>query len=219
MAPAERVDTEVADGAEAGVDGISPRRRLLSAAVSCILERGYYRASSNEIARRAGVSWGVIQYHYGSREELLLAVFEDACQQLLDHSRRGIIRGTTIREQLASYFDYLLEFYGRPEYMAYVEISQNLARDPSTSGKTLAALRQLRDEFARQGVVIPAITEPQRLLAFEAMQGMILSHQLRTNDALTRALDSQSNFERRAQALITALANYMENETAARPAE
>ena len=31
--------------------------------IACILEEGFYRASSNKIARRAGVTWGVIQYH------------------------------------------------------------------------------------------------------------------------------------------------------------
>ena len=52
------------------------RHALLNAAIASILERGYYRASSNEIARRADVTWGAIQYHFGTRVELLLAVLE-----------------------------------------------------------------------------------------------------------------------------------------------
>src|SRR5207302_2244907 len=109
------------------------RQRLLDAAVVCILDKGYYRASSNEIARRAGVSWGVIQYHFRTRERLMLAVFEDACQKLIDHSRNTEITGSTVHEQLLSYFDYLMGYYGLPEYLAHVEISLNLVRDPDTS--------------------------------------------------------------------------------------
>ncbi len=39
------------------------RDRVIAAAITCILERGYYRASTNEIARTAGVTWGVIIDH------------------------------------------------------------------------------------------------------------------------------------------------------------
>ncbi|MEY2458244.1 MAG: hypothetical protein QOG30_74, partial [Acidimicrobiaceae bacterium] len=43
------------------------RRAVIDAAVASILERGFYRASSNEITRRAGVTWGVIQHYFGTR--------------------------------------------------------------------------------------------------------------------------------------------------------
>ena len=59
--------------AKSAVD-LATRERVIAAAVDSILERGFYRASSNEIARRAGVTWGVIQHHFGTREALMLAV-------------------------------------------------------------------------------------------------------------------------------------------------
>ena len=58
-------------------DSIS-RQRVIDAAIACILDQGFYRASSNAIAERAGVTWGVIQYHFGTREALMLAVLERA---------------------------------------------------------------------------------------------------------------------------------------------
>ena len=54
----------------------STRGRVVDAAIECILDEGFYRASSNKIAKRAGVTWGVIQYHFGTREALMLAVHE-----------------------------------------------------------------------------------------------------------------------------------------------
>ena len=54
----------------------SPHQRILEAALDCILERGFYRASSNEIARRSGMTWGAIQYYFGTRERLMLAALE-----------------------------------------------------------------------------------------------------------------------------------------------
>src|SRR5439155_20083847 len=58
------------------------RQRVLDAAVQCILEQGLYRASSNAIAEQAGLSWGVIQYYFGSREALMLAVLEEGVMRL-----------------------------------------------------------------------------------------------------------------------------------------
>ena len=74
MAAPENV---AAKGRTRRTDGEQTWRRVLDAAEECILELGYYQASSNEIARRAGVTWGVIQHQFGTREGLLLAVLND----------------------------------------------------------------------------------------------------------------------------------------------
>ena len=58
------------------------RTRVLESAVACIDELGIARASSNEIARRAGMTWGAIQHHFGSREDLLLSVIESNFAEL-----------------------------------------------------------------------------------------------------------------------------------------
>ncbi|MCU1453644.1 MAG: regulatory protein TetR, partial [Acidimicrobiales bacterium] len=64
-----------------GKNDQATRQVMIDAAVASILERGFYRASSNEIARRAGVTWGVIQHHFGTRESLMLAVLEDGMER------------------------------------------------------------------------------------------------------------------------------------------
>jgi AcrR family transcriptional regulator len=213
MATARKAPAPRADRTDANGDGGQSRQRLLAAAVACILEKGYYRASSNEIARRAGVTWGVIQYHFGTRERLMLAVFKDASQRLIDHSRAAVITGETLREQLSSYFDHLMAFYGRPEYLAYLEINLNLARDPDTSAETMAGLRELRDEFMRYWVEVPALPARHRSLVFESLRGLILSHHVRNDDSLTAAVDGREEFEARARELIEALAGYVEGLT------
>jgi AcrR family transcriptional regulator len=185
------------------------RQRMLAAAVDCILEKGYYRASSNEIARRAGVSWGVIQYHFRTRERLMLAVFEDTCQKLIDLSRNTTIVGETVHEQLLSYFDYLMEFYGRPEYLAHMEISLNLARDPDTSAETMEGFRRIGRELTEHRVDAPAVAPRYRVLVFESLRGLILSHMLRFDGSLTVYVDDQAEFDQRARLLIEGLATFV----------
>ena len=195
--------------AEANGDAGASRQRLLDAAVACILEQGYYRASSNEVARRAGVTWGVIQYHFGTRERLMLEVFKDACERLVDHSRNAVITGDTLRERLGSYFDHLMGFYGRPEYLAYLEINLNLARDPDTSEETMAALRQVGEDFMQYWVDVPGLPRRYRHLVFESLRGLILSHHLRGDPTLSPNVDDQRAFEDRASALLDALAGHV----------
>src|SRR3954453_5722331 len=96
----------------------STRTRVIEAAVACILEEGFYRASSNKIARRAGVTWGVIQYHFGTREQLLVAVNEHGAAEFDAVFANAEIEGDTITERLESLADVIWGYYRRPQFLA-----------------------------------------------------------------------------------------------------
>lgn len=121
--------------------------------MTCILERGFYRASSNEIARRAGVTWGVIQHHFGTREELLLAVLRQDFDRFIERLGRAEIEGETTAERLGSLAELVWSYYGRPEYVATMQIQLNLSRDPQCVQATIESMNELqerlRDEWAR----------------------------------------------------------------------
>ncbi len=53
----------------------------------CILDEGFEAASARHIAERAGVTWGVIQYHFGDREALMMAVVDEGYAHLLEALR------------------------------------------------------------------------------------------------------------------------------------
>jgi AcrR family transcriptional regulator len=121
------------------------KRQMIDAAVACILDRGFYRASSNEIARRAGVTWGVIQYHFGTREALMLAVLEDGASRFAELVETAQIEGDTAVERLEQLLDILVAHYGTPEYLAYMQILLNMDHDPSTSTQVRETLRSLAE--------------------------------------------------------------------------
>src|SRR5215472_10669679 len=79
-------------------DDQGTRLKVVEAAIQCILEQGFYRASSNAIAETAGLSWGVIQYYFGSREGLMLAVLEEGNRRLRDIVSEVNITGDTLAE-------------------------------------------------------------------------------------------------------------------------
>lgn len=47
------------------------RRRILDAAVDCLVDRGYAKTTVEEVARRAGVSLGAERHHFPSKIDLL----------------------------------------------------------------------------------------------------------------------------------------------------
>jgi hypothetical protein len=49
------------------------RAAILEATLAAFSERGYVRATLRDIARRAGVTHGLVQRHFGSKEDLFLA--------------------------------------------------------------------------------------------------------------------------------------------------
>jgi TetR/AcrR family fatty acid metabolism transcriptional regulator len=53
---------------------ISRRAQVIDCAIEAIAELGFARASLAQIAKRAGVSTGVILYHFVSKDELIRAV-------------------------------------------------------------------------------------------------------------------------------------------------
>lgn len=131
-------------GKRAKPNGLSSDN-LLDAAVDCILTVGYYRASSNMIARRAGVTWGAIQYHFGTREDLLIAVLQREFGHLSASVSQISIDGATTHEKLMALSDFIWASYGTRRYAAILQIHVDLARNPSVTPsrrKTVAAITE-----------------------------------------------------------------------------
>jgi AcrR family transcriptional regulator len=53
------------------------RRKLIDAAMDVFAERGFHRASVDDVARAAGFSIGALYANFGGKEELLLAIFDE----------------------------------------------------------------------------------------------------------------------------------------------
>ena len=63
------------------------RAMVIDETVRCVLEEGFGAASAKHITERAGVTWGVIQYHFGDRDGLLMAVVDSGFSELLARLR------------------------------------------------------------------------------------------------------------------------------------
>lgn len=66
---------------------LDTRTTLLDAAAQVLRERGYAALSTREVAAAAGVPLSQIHYHFGSKQGLVLALFEYLNAQLFDRQK------------------------------------------------------------------------------------------------------------------------------------
>jgi AcrR family transcriptional regulator len=175
--------------------------RVVDAAVESILEEGFYRASTNAIARRAGVTWGVIQHHFGSREALMLAIFQRAAGRMDELFGSAELVGDAVEDRVEALAELVWSFYRQPEFLAYVQVLLNLGQDPRTAEQTLERLATLN---ARMGAHLPRLraqvlggdapggAERFRFV-FETLRGVAVNQQI------LLALPGRSSTETRAQ--------------------
>jgi AcrR family transcriptional regulator len=119
--------------------------RVITAAIDTIVEVGYARASSNEILRRAGCTWGVLQHRFGSREKLLVAVLEVVSRDYSDAMATATIPDGPLNERILAYLEILADFYGSTKYLAALQILLNLGHDPETSEETRLVMQGVAD--------------------------------------------------------------------------
>ena len=96
--------------------------KIINALIGLIREDGYAAASSTAIAQRAGVTWGAVQHHFGSKDDILAEVLERSHRKF--QQTLGATRFTTgtPSARVAKYVDVAWEHYRGDEYMATMEI-------------------------------------------------------------------------------------------------
>lgn len=69
-------------------DLVETKARILDAAFRRLAQEGYAALSMREIAKDAGVNHALINYHFRSKDQLVIAVLDEANRQLLERQQR-----------------------------------------------------------------------------------------------------------------------------------
>ena len=127
------------------------RQAVIDAAIHYLATEGYHRATSNRIAREAGLSWGVIQYHFGDRESIYCAVLDSIIDtyiiELDQLATKGATQSVTVRLQLLAETLWLL--FNQPAYIATMELLINLARHPDAAVNTRSYVKRWSGRMAK----------------------------------------------------------------------
>lgn len=80
------------------------RAEILETTCEVVIERGFAATRVSDVARKLGVSTGLIHYHFANKEQLLAEAFKFAARQDIDRIAKRIADSATALEKLDRMF-------------------------------------------------------------------------------------------------------------------
>ena len=114
---------DMARVAAAKVEKASTRTLVLEAAKKVLRQSGYSKLSTRDVAEAAGVPLSQIHYHFGSKQGMVLALFEYLNAQLLDR-QTSLFADDTVK--LSEQWDRACDYLDEDIASGYVRILQEL---------------------------------------------------------------------------------------------
>jgi AcrR family transcriptional regulator len=160
------------------------RERLLAAAAQMFAERGYSDTSVDAVAEKAGYSKGAVYSNFADKEDLLFALVEKHCDEMLAAIANLFGGPGSLEERLRRIADLFIEGDEmlRTRSLLLFELAILAVRNPDLGARYAEFYEQvgikvallLEEEAARQGGSLPA---PSRQLASAVLglgDGLIL---------------------------------------------
>ena len=144
---------------------------LLDAAATQFAERGYHATSMRDLAAATAMTAGAIYFHVPSKQALLLAVYEEGVQRILDRVEAAAAAArepwARLERAVAAHLESVLD----PS--AYARVVIRIL--PGDAPEIAAELKQLRNRyearFSRYFVAIPLPRERDAAIARLALLG------------------------------------------------
>jgi TetR/AcrR family fatty acid metabolism transcriptional regulator len=64
--------------------------RIIAAATKIFAQKGYYKTRVSEIAKEAGIADGTIYLYFSHKDQILISLFEEKMQEVLDNMKKQI---------------------------------------------------------------------------------------------------------------------------------
>jgi TetR/AcrR family fatty acid metabolism transcriptional regulator len=78
------------------------RRQILRAAITVFARSGYHTSRVSDVAKEAGVAYGLVYHYFGSKEDLLEAIFRRTWSRMLEAVEEVELGDAPAREQLTA---------------------------------------------------------------------------------------------------------------------
>jgi AcrR family transcriptional regulator len=144
---------------------LTSRADLIDALIRVVVDRGLDAVSIRTVAAAAGVSIGTVQYHFAGKDELLLAAYERAIEQVTERSQEIVARCAGPAEYVRALLHELLPLDARREAelrvaLAFSTRSVNSPRLTALYEEGYRALREAVAEALRQAA--PDLEDAER---------------------------------------------------------
>lgn len=156
------------------------RQRIVEATIETLVEGGFAHATMRTVAARAATSVGAVQYHFPSKQALLLETLTEIFQEGIERLAAlggGEPQGPRARSIVRT----LWAFYSGPRYLAASEILLGTRMEEGAGRPVLRARDQLTRAYQTawdQALAGSALPAEQRLIFLQlicaALRGMAL---------------------------------------------
>ncbi|HMV66224.1 MAG TPA: TetR/AcrR family transcriptional regulator [Myxococcota bacterium] len=159
------------------------RRQILAAAARVFARHGFEATRIHDIAREAGVAYGLVYHYFGSKQDLLDTVIDGSWAAFADAVEGIAASDRAPRDRVRATLDYLFGAWGAHADVVRVVISEVGPRLRSGDlrpevARALAALTDLFDRAAAEGALRPDLHAPTLAHAFlGAMEGALAAVQ------------------------------------------
>lgn len=119
------------------------REHLLDAAAHLFSNEGFHAASMRDIAKAAGMLSGSIYYHFDSKEELLLAIYQEGARRLAEAVENAVAQHTDPWQRLeAACAAHLSGLIAHRDYARVM-----IQTSPDQAGGVGQRIRELRRDY------------------------------------------------------------------------
>jgi len=108
------------------------RQKVIQAAINSIYRDGFHAAHTNRIAQEAGVSWGVLQYHFGDKDSLLQAVIDHIFDDFATTLEATALQGDDLQQRVKQLIDVVWALVSKKEYRVSIAILRNAGKDDAS---------------------------------------------------------------------------------------
>lgn len=162
-----------------------PRTRvdLLDAAARLLVEEGYSAVTARRVAARAGVNPALVNYYFGTMDDLLVAMFRRGADAYLERLRQALASPQPLREL----WGISTEPHGMAEYLALANHHEAIRAEMAAYTMQIRAMQAdaLASVFRDRGIdpgsfppwaVMMLIESVSRLLLIDSSLGVTLGH-------------------------------------------
>lgn len=130
--------------------GYFRRKQIIEVATKTIAQKGFNNTSLEDIAANAGISKGVISYHFSNKYNLIRDIAATLLQQMNLFIKEKVDQGETDRERLRNYIKASIEFLceKRDHFLVIMDVGINNSVREESNPFSLFSYRICRSQIA-----------------------------------------------------------------------